>query len=666
MKIWFIILFLCLGAFTSPNAQPKTTAKRITVDASGKGDFKSVQAAVNSLPDSSATANIIYIKNGVYKEKIYIEKHNIILQGESREKTIITQSIARDAWRCLHNDDWGVATINVDGNDITLQNLTVVNSFGFDFKEEKRLYCPTDTLSPSRILKKSSHQMALRTMNGTRFRAINCHFRAFGGDTVSPWDVQNGMFYFKDCIMEGGVDFYCPRGWAWAENCKFISHSGTAAIWHDGSRNPDSKTVLKDCSFDGFKGFNLGRYHRDAHFYLINCSFSENMADKDIFLVPTTNIIKWGRRVYFFNSHRNGGDYEWHKDNLHTAPGSLNAAEITIDWLFDGRWKPHLVNTILFTPTAHVRLKKKNGNGTYGANLQKEVMPVNHPANDFTKQPIPYYQTEGPAWENDKVGFRLYLDVRNAKDIFGKTTSAMVMDTVGTYGDKFYHHYDSTWGMDVLKVGGSLGAGALALQVRSLSGRDTIIRLGGSNMGQVVYEVIKHGMNEAVFRLTYKDWKVLDRVYQLTEEISIKQGDYYYTSTIIINGLKSDERLITGMVNLKSSKMHSLSLPGADVIYTHDKQSENNDYLGMAIMTEKGTTSYYGTMPKEGTVITNTYTVAFNTKNNQLISFRFYGCWEKTDPGFRDLNYFSSFLTKEAAAWNNGMQNTKISKAKKL
>ncbi|MBK8043616.1 MAG: hypothetical protein IPK21_13740 [Haliscomenobacter sp.] len=72
------------------------------------------------------------------------------------------------------------------------------------------------------------------------------HLRALGGDTVSPWDVENGMYYFNDCTMEGGVDFYCPRGWAYAENCRFICHNREAAIWHDGPRRalPDGTREL--------------------------------------------------------------------------------------------------------------------------------------------------------------------------------------------------------------------------------------------------------------------------------------------------------------------------------------------------------------------------------------------------------------------------------------
>lgn len=315
--------------------------KRIVVSKKGKADFKSIQAAINSLSDSSSATRIIFIRNGVYNEKIYLEKHNILLEGEERDKTIITQAIARDAWRCLHNEDWGVATLNVDGNDICLKNLTITNSYGFDFPADKMIACKTDS-GGQKIIRQNSHQMALRTMNATRLKAINCHFKAYGGDTVSPWNVEDGLFYFKDCVMEGGVDFYCPRGWAWAEGCKFIALRGDAAIWHDGSKFQDSKTVLMNCSFEGYDGFKLGRYHRDAQFYLINCSFAANMADKPIYHVPTTNIIQWGERIYYYNCHKKNGDYAWHADNLSSAPGNISITKLNTNWLFGNRWNPLL------------------------------------------------------------------------------------------------------------------------------------------------------------------------------------------------------------------------------------------------------------------------------------------------------------------------------------
>jgi pectinesterase len=310
--------------------------KKIVVDPNGSGDFKTIQEAINSLSDSSKTPRTIRIRKGVYEEKLFIEKSNIVFEGEDKEKTIITAAIARDEWRCEHKDDWGVATMNVRANDITLLNLTIVNSFGFDFKEDKIIDCPLDSVNKQKRIGKDGHQMALRAMSCTRLKAVNCHFRSLAGDTVSPWETENGMWYFKDCVMEGGVDFYCPRGWAWAENCEFITHGGPAAIWHDGSGNQDSKTVLVNCSFKGYDGFMLGRYHRDAQFYLINCVFADNMRDSAIYRVPTNNVIQWGHRVYYYNCHRKAGDYKWFADNINKEL----AKKINVEWVFGNRWKP--------------------------------------------------------------------------------------------------------------------------------------------------------------------------------------------------------------------------------------------------------------------------------------------------------------------------------------
>ncbi len=342
MRILFIILLyglLALLVFQScAVAQPAGSSKKITVAADGSGDYKTIQSALNSLPDSSATPRTIIIKKGVYAEKLFIEKSNIIIKGEDRDKTIITQDIARDEWRCDHPDDWGVATMNVNGNDITLANLTIANDYGFNVKESKTVDCAADTITHKKTITNTGHQMALRTIKATRLKAVNCRFRAYAGDTVSPWNTVDGMFYFKDCKMEGGVDFYCPRGWAWAENCEFYANTGPASIWHDGSGNADSKTVLVNCKFNGYDGFMLGRYHRDAQFYLVNCSFAKNMKDADIYLVPTSNTIQWGRRIYYYNCHRDGGnDYSWYGNNL---PAGLNAGDITINWVFGKRWNP--------------------------------------------------------------------------------------------------------------------------------------------------------------------------------------------------------------------------------------------------------------------------------------------------------------------------------------
>jgi pectinesterase len=337
--IWVLLIFNWVGL----KAQPKTNIP-LVVDARGKGSFKSIQAAINSLPDSAANDRIILIKNGIYNEKIFITKNHLVLRGESEKGVMITQDIARDIWRCQGNtDDWGVATLNLRGSDITLQNLSVINGYGFHHRKDTTVNCQIGSgPSSSKTVSITGHQMALRSFQTTRLRVLNCTFRALGGDTVSPWNSASGLFYFKDCTLEGGVDFYCPRGWAYAENCVFICHNKEAAIWHDGSGNINQKSVLVNCKFDGDQGFKLGRYHRESQFYLVNCTFGSNMADAPIYRAASSTGVEWGERVYYYNCHRNGGDYAWFANNLNNAKGMPIAKDITALWALDRQWNPLL------------------------------------------------------------------------------------------------------------------------------------------------------------------------------------------------------------------------------------------------------------------------------------------------------------------------------------
>ncbi|GAB2819570.1 pectate lyase [Ferruginibacter profundus] len=313
----------------------------ITVAQDGSGNFKTIQEAINSLPgEDNKTQRVIFIRKGVYNEKLFLEKNFITLRGENPESTVVTISQAREEWRCSNKDDYGTAAINLQGNDITLENLSFINSYGKDAKADKEIVCAKEG-GNTKVIKPGGHQMALRSFKSTRLKVKNCIFRAYGGDTVSPWNTWEGMYYFKDCVMEGGVDFYCPRGWALAENCTFICHNNNAAIWHDGSDVKTSKTVLLNCSFTGDDGYKLGRYHKDAQFYLLNCNFSGNMADAEIYLVTSKDAkdtLKWGKRVYYYNCKRQGGkDYTWYKDNL---PADFGINEFNEAWVYDYKWDP--------------------------------------------------------------------------------------------------------------------------------------------------------------------------------------------------------------------------------------------------------------------------------------------------------------------------------------
>ena len=130
----FIAVLVCNSAFAQ---------KDIVVAQDGSGNFKTIQEAINSLPAAMIKGQrIILIKKGTYNEKIFIDKNFITLRGEDPKNTIVTISLARDEWRCDNKDDYGTAAINLQGNDITLENLSFINSYGKDAKADKEIVCP--------------------------------------------------------------------------------------------------------------------------------------------------------------------------------------------------------------------------------------------------------------------------------------------------------------------------------------------------------------------------------------------------------------------------------------------------------------------------------------------------------------------------------------------
>jgi hypothetical protein len=203
--------------------------------------------------------------------------------------------------------------------------------------------------------------------------------------------------------------------------------------------------------------------------------------------------------------------------------------------------------------------------------------------------------------------------------------------------------------MDVLKVGASLGAGSLALQVPLANGKDTLVRLGGKNIQQVTYEKVADGPVRAICRLKYANWKIAEGLEPVTvsEEIHILGGQYFYESKVTVAGAPKGTQLVTGIVNLHSKEVHEVKEAGYKGIYTYDVQSENKDKLGMAIIMPDEQIAGTATTPNANTDVQNTYTIKANIKNNEPVIFRFYAGWEKSDERFATIEGFEKFLKSE-------------------
>jgi pectinesterase len=137
----------------------------------------------------------------------------------------------------------------------------------------------------------------------------------------------------------------CPRGWCFIKDSKFYEVKQSAAVWHAGNYDPDQKFVIRNSNFDGVEGFKLGRHHYEAQFYLIDCSFSSNMADKPIYHhlyedSTKNNPYYFGDRKYFYNCTKEGEKFEWYRNNLDEAPGNSAPDDITTAWTFGSKWDP--------------------------------------------------------------------------------------------------------------------------------------------------------------------------------------------------------------------------------------------------------------------------------------------------------------------------------------
>jgi len=307
-------------AGTAAPAQPSERADYV-VAADGSTGYPTVQSALDAIPEGNQTHRIVLVRNGTYREKVYVTKSHVSIVGEDRERTRIVFAELRKNWRASHPDDWGAAVVNVgpEVTDLTIGNLTVHNDYGGDH----------------------DHQFAIRSSgNATRIALLSANFYAEGGDTVSLWNSVSGLTYYADCAFSGWVDYVCPRGWAYITGSRFFGHNLTASIWHDGSKDPDQKLVVRRSYFDGAPGFPLGRHNRDGSIYLLDSVFSARMADRPIYLAGDPATFQWGLRSFFANDRREGGDYAWFADNLETAPGAPRPEDVTPAWTFGGRWDP--------------------------------------------------------------------------------------------------------------------------------------------------------------------------------------------------------------------------------------------------------------------------------------------------------------------------------------
>ena len=179
----------------------------IVVARDGTGEFRTVDEAIEVCRAFMDYHKVIYIKKGTYKEKLIIPSwlQNIELCGEDAEQTIITYDdhanikvlLGTAEPRLQTMGTFRTYTLKIEGNDITLKNLTIENN-------SARL----------------GQAVSLHT-EGDRIKVINC--RIIGHQDTIYTGVAGTRLYFKGCYICGTTDFIFGPSTAWFEDCTIES-----------------------------------------------------------------------------------------------------------------------------------------------------------------------------------------------------------------------------------------------------------------------------------------------------------------------------------------------------------------------------------------------------------------------------------------------------------
>jgi len=244
----FILCLLLVSSSAFANA-----VYDFVVAKDGSGNFKTVQEAINAVPDFRKKETRILIKNGIYKEKLVLaeSKQFVTFIGESLDKTVITY------------DDYAQKK-NIFGEEKGTSGSSGFYIYGHNFSAENITF--QNTAGPV-------GQAVAVFVSGDRVQFRNCRFLGFQ-DTLYTYGRESRQYY-KNCYIEGTVDFIFGSSTAVFDSCIIYGKKGG---YFTAASTPENKKfgyVFLNCRLTGSApsgSFLLGRPWRPfAKTVYINC-----------------------------------------------------------------------------------------------------------------------------------------------------------------------------------------------------------------------------------------------------------------------------------------------------------------------------------------------------------------------------------------------------------
>jgi pectinesterase len=253
MKHLFVLLFFFFSLVLYAQ-------KKIVVAQDGSGNFKTVHNALSSIPANNKKPVTIYIKNGVYKEKLFLDSSRpfITLVGQDKFNTILT-----------FDDHTGKVspkgdTINtgtsssflIKANNFTARDITFQNNAGF-----------------------TAGQAVAVEADGDRDAFFNCRFLGF--QDVLFTNNDNSHQYYKNCYIEGTTDFIFGSSTVWFEQCHIHSKKNSHVTAAATPKEHAFGYIFNDCVLTGdstLHSVSLGRPWRPyAAVVYIHCYIGQQI-----------------------------------------------------------------------------------------------------------------------------------------------------------------------------------------------------------------------------------------------------------------------------------------------------------------------------------------------------------------------------------------------------
>lgn len=289
-------IFIALQLFTFfffSLARAQQTNIQFTVSQDGTGDYKTIQEAVNAVRDHMQFKVSIFVKPGIYHEKLVVPawKKNIRIIGENPEKTIVTNGDytgkAFPGGDFTGNPKFGTYTsytVLVQGNDCSLENITIENTAG------------------------PIGQAVALTVESDRFAAKNCILL---GHQDTLYTSKDGRCYFENCLIAGTTDFIFGEATVIFSKCKIKSLTDSFITAASTTKEQAFGYVFLDCDLiaaPGVKKVFLGRPWRPfAKTVFIRCNLGEQIIPEGWHAWPGDPLFANKDKTAFYAEYSNTG-----------------------------------------------------------------------------------------------------------------------------------------------------------------------------------------------------------------------------------------------------------------------------------------------------------------------------------------------------------------------